>query len=213
MKINSATLQYLPPAQENCFGGQSKNINTSAPVLTTIPAYTEEELIAGLRLKNETAFGYLYDNYSAALFGVVCRIVPEEEEAHDILQEAFLKIWNHFGSYDSSKGRLFTWMVNIARNLAIDHTRSKTFKTNKKNQSLQDSVNKINRQQSFSQQTDQIGLKAFVEKLKPEYKEIIDLLYFGGFTQEEVSKALNMPLGTVKTRTRSALQQLRELLK
>jgi RNA polymerase sigma factor (sigma-70 family) len=147
------------------------------------------------------------------MYGVVRRIVPEEEAAQDILQEVFLKMWNHFGSYDASKGRLFTWMVNIARNLSIDFTRSKAYKSGKKNQSLSDSVNKINRQQSVSQQTDQIGLKGFVGKLKPEYKEIIDLLYFGGYTQEEVSKELNLPLGTVKTRTRSALQQLRELLK
>jgi RNA polymerase sigma factor (sigma-70 family) len=181
--------------------------------LTTIPVYTEPELIAGLRAKNETAFGYLYDNYSAALFGVISRIVPEEEAAQDILQEAFLKIWNHFDSYDPAKGRLFTWMVNIARNMAIDHTRSKSFKANQKNQSLSDSVNKINRQGSFMPNTDQIGLKNFVQKLKPEYKEIIDLLYFGGYTQEEVSKELNLPVGTVKTRTRAALQQLRELLK
>ncbi len=159
------------------------------------------------------AFSYLYDHYSAALFGIVSRIVPEEEAAQDILQESFLKIWNHFGSYDPAKGRLFTWMVNIARNMSIDHTRSKAFKSTRKNQSLSDSVNKINRQRSFTQPTDQIGLKTFVQKLKPEYREMIDLLYFGGYTQEEVSKELNLPLGTVKTRTRAALQQLRELLK
>lgn len=177
------------------------------------PAYTEEELIIQLRARDEAAFAYLYDNYSAALYGVVRRIVPEEEAAQDILQEAFLKIWNYFISYDASKGRLFTWMVNIVRNMAIDHTRSKVYKANLKNQSLADSVNKINRQGSNVQQTDQIGLKAFVQKLKPEHKELIDLLYFAGYTQEEASKELNLPLGTVKTRTRAALQQLRELLK
>jgi RNA polymerase sigma factor (sigma-70 family) len=175
--------------------------------------YTESELIERLRARDQAAFGYLYDNYSAAVYGIITRIVPEEESAEDILQETFVKVWNYFVSYDSSKGRLFTWLVNIARNLAIDHTRSKLYKADMKNQSLTNSVGKINRQQSSSQNTDVIGLKAFVEKLKPEHKEIIDLLYFGGCTQEEVSKELNMPLGTVKTRTRAALQQLRELLK
>jgi RNA polymerase sigma-70 factor (ECF subfamily) len=176
-------------------------------------AYTEEELIQLLKARDETAFSSLYDNYSGAVYGVISRIVPEEESAQDILQETFVKVWNHFASYDASKGRLFTWLINIARNMAIDHTRSRLYKADLKNQSLSNSVNKINRQQSSQQNTDTIGLKSFVGKLKPEHKEIIDLLYFGGYTQEEVSKELNMPLGTVKTRTRAALQQLRELLK
>ncbi|HEV7232228.1 MAG TPA: sigma-70 family RNA polymerase sigma factor [Bacteroidia bacterium] len=175
--------------------------------------YTEEELIRLLKARDQTAFSSLYDNYSGAVYGVISRIVPEEESAQDILQETFVKVWNHFASYDASKGRLFTWLINIARNMAIDHTRSRLYKADLKNQSLSNSVNKINRQQSSQQNTDTIGLKSFVGKLKPEHKEIIDLLYFGGYTQEEVSKELNMPLGTVKTRTRAALQQLRELLK
>jgi RNA polymerase sigma-70 factor (ECF subfamily) len=175
--------------------------------------YTEAELIELLRAHDQAAFSYLYDHYSAAIYGIITRIVPEEESAEDILQETFVKIWNHFASYDSSKGRLFTWLVNIARNLAIDHTRSKLYRAGQKNQSLSNSVGKINRQQSSSQNIDVIGLKEFVEKLKPEHREIIDMLYFGGCTQEEVSKELSMPLGTVKTRTRAALQQLRELLK
>ena len=175
--------------------------------------YTEEDLISGVRNRDEAVFGYLYDNYSGPVFGIVSRIVPEEESAEDILQEIFVKIWNNFSSYDPGKGRLFTWIVNIARNMAIDHTRSKLYKAGLKNQSLSNSVIKINRQRSTSQNTDLIGLKSFVGKLKPEYKELIDLLYFGGYTQEEVSKELDLPLGTVKTRTRAALQQLRELVK
>jgi RNA polymerase sigma factor (sigma-70 family) len=181
--------------------------------LISTPTYTEEELVKLLRERNEVVFGYVYDHYSAALYGMICRIVPEEESAQDILQEAFVKIWNNFSSYDSSKGRLFTWMVNIARNLAIDYTRSKNYKTDLKNQSLSNSVGKINKQVSSSQNTDVIGLKDFVEKLKPEHKVIIDFLYFRGYTQEEAAKELDLPLGTVKTRTRAALQQIRELVK
>jgi RNA polymerase sigma factor (sigma-70 family) len=176
-------------------------------------SYTEEELIRLLRQKDESAFSYLYDRYAGALLGIISRMVAEEESAEDLLQETFVKIWNHFSSYDSSKGKLFTWLVNIARNQAIDHTRSKKYKSGLKNQSLSDSVNKVNRQRSTSQNTDLIGIKAWVEKLNPEYKRIIDMLYFGGYTQEELAKELNMPLGTVKTRTRAALQQLRELIK
>lgn len=174
--------------------------------------YTEEELIALLRGNDAAAFSYLYDNYSAAIYGVICRHFEEQEQSEDILQETFVKIWKNIDSYDESKGRLYTWMLNIARNLAIDHKRSRSFKSGEKNQSLDVSVNAVNSSGSAAFNTDLIGLKEMVSKLKPESQTIIELLYFKGYTQDEVSKELNMPLGTVKTRTRSALIELRKLM-
>jgi RNA polymerase sigma-70 factor (ECF subfamily) len=103
-------------------------------------------------------------------------------------------------------------MLNIARNLAIDHKRSRSFKSGEKNQSLDVSVNAVNSSGSAAFNTDKIGLKETVAKLKPESQTIIELLYFKGYTQDEVSKELNMPLGTVKTRTRTALIELRKLM-
>ena len=87
--------------------------------------YSEEELVAQLQNRNQQAFAYLYDNYAAALNGIIYRLVEDKELAEDILQEAFVKIWNNFSSYDSAKGRLFTWMLNLTRNLTIDTLRSK----------------------------------------------------------------------------------------
>ena len=79
--------------------------------------YSEEELVLLLQNHDQQAFSYLYDNYSAALNGIIYRMVDNRELAEDILQEAFVKIWNNFSSYDTGKGRLFTWMLNITRNL------------------------------------------------------------------------------------------------
>lgn len=180
--------------------------------LDTKLKYSEDELVDLLKSKNTSAFSTLYDNYSAALYGVILRIVEIEAIAQDILQEAFVKIWNKMDSYDKTKGRLFTWMLNIARNTAIDQLRSAQHRQDMKNRNIDDSVNIINSSQSTSSKVDQIGLKETVAKLKPEYKLIIDLLYFKGYTQDEVAKELQMPLGTVKTRTRAALMQLRELM-
>jgi len=181
--------------------------------LQTRITYTEEELVRLLRERNEAVFSYVYDHYSGALLGTISRIVQEEESAADVLQEAFVKIWHNFSSYDPTKGRLFTWMVNVARNLAIDYTRSKNYKSDLQNQSLSDSVGKINRQRNSTPNTDLIGLKSFLDKLSPQHKQIIDLLYFDGYTQEELSKELQIPLGTIKTRARAAIKQLRELVK
>lgn len=177
------------------------------------PTYTEEQLVALLKQRNEAVFSTLYDNYSAAIYGVISRIIADEESARDLLQEVFVKIWKNAESYDASKGRLFTWMLNIARNAAIDATRSRQFRKSAQIRSIEDSVNTVNRQSRITTPTDHIGLKEVLSKLKEENRIIIDMLYFGGYTQEEVSKELNMPLGTVKTRSRAAIQQLRELLK
>lgn len=175
--------------------------------------YTEEELVMQLKEKNTDAFNTLYDHYSPAIFGVILRVVNDKDVAEDLLQDSFLKIWNSFGNYDSSKGRLFTWMLNVARNAAIDHLRSKQVKMELQNRSLENSVNEIDSLMGNTNYVDHIGLKSVLKKLRPEYILLIELIYFKSYTQEEASKELNIPLGTVKTRIRAAINQLREILK
>lgn len=159
------------------------------------------------------AYNALYDNYSAALYGVITRIVPAEEIAEDILQDVFVKIWKSISTYDKSKGRLYTWMLNIARNSSIDYARSKQSKHDTKNQDIDNSVYEVNKQTSTAMNTDVIGVKEEVVKLKDDYRILIDLIYFKGYTQEETAKELNIPLGTVKTRVRAAIIELRKTIK
>ena len=177
--------------------------------MSTTLTYSEQELVALLQQRNEKAFSYLYDNYSAALYGIVNAIVIDKEIANDVLQNVFVNIWKKIESYDASKGKLFTWMLNIARNASIDEIRSKGFKDSQKNQSLSDNVNIAG---SASPAIDDVGLKKVLTKLKGDLRVLIDMSYFQGFTHEEISKALNIPLGTVKTRIRSALLQLRTMI-
>jgi RNA polymerase sigma-70 factor (ECF subfamily) len=167
----------------------------------------EEDLIRLLAGREKQGIEILYDNYSAALYGVIQRIVVSDEIAEEVLQETFLKIWNNFAQYDPSKGRLFTWMVNICRNLAIDKVRSKDFVNQNKNQSIDNAVSLSDHKTSFD--PDLIGVRDIVKKLEPEYRQIIDLLYFKGYSQSEAAEKLNIPLGTVKTRSRAAIQRLR----
>ena len=174
--------------------------------------YTEEELIELLRNRDQQAFSYLYDNYAAALNGIIGRMIDETQLCEDILQEAFVKIWNNFIHYDSSKGRLFTWMINITRNLTIDTLRSKGYKKSRQISRDENSVSNYHDKNSLSDRFDTIGLRKQVSNLKPEQKCIIDLAYFSGYTQEEISKEIGIPLGTVKTRMRSAILELRKML-
>lgn len=175
--------------------------------------YNEETLILLLRKKNEEAFRYLYDHYAAALYGVVLKVVNEQELANDLLQEVFVKIWNRIDSYDPQKGRLFTWMLHIARNTAIDMLRSRAYQQQEKNQSLESNVHIGNSvQMSSAVRVDEIGLKNILNRLSDEQRILIEKAYFKGYTQEEIARELQIPLGTVKTRIRHALQKLRDIL-
>ena len=171
---------------------------------------SEEELIVALRQREKIAAEALYDMYSASLFGVIIRIVQNNELAEDLLQETFVKIWNSFSSYSPDKGRLFTWMVNIARNLSIDKIRSKDYKNQIKNHELDLNVTSIDNSRNTSYKPELLGVKDLVDKLRPEQKIILDLVYFKGYTHLEAADELSIPLGTIKTRLRMAILQMRK---
>lgn len=162
-----------------------------------------------LKQQDEQAFSHLYDNYAGALYGMVRQIVPDKELSNDVLQEVFVNIWRKIDSYDSSKGRLFTWMLNIARNASIDKIRSRNYQENLLKAPIDenDIAHPVVRQG-----IDDYGLKKLIFKLKDEQRMLIDLSYYQGFTHDQIARALNIPLGTVKTRLRTALMQLRTML-
>ncbi len=172
--------------------------------------YTEQELISYLKERNDFAFSYLYENYSGALFSVITNIVPDKEIAGDVLQEVYINIYRKIDTYDSGKSRLYTWMLNIARNEAIDTIRSKGYRNSQQNREVTEAV--YEQAGSTQQNIDKIGLRKLLEKIKPEYRDLVDLSYFKGLTQEEISQFQGIPLGTVKTRLRAALSQLRALI-
>lgn len=166
-----------------------------------------------MKNKDQQAFARLYDSYSGAIYSIILQIVNDEELANDILQEVFVNIWRKIDMYDAEKGRLFTWMLNIARNASIDMLRSRGYRNSKKNQSIQENVDITAPGSTEQMNIDSIGLKKLLEKLKPEQRVLIDLSYFKGYTHEEIAEQEKIPLGTVKTRIRNALIQLREILK
>jgi RNA polymerase sigma-70 factor (ECF subfamily) len=159
------------------------------------------------------ALEYLYDHYAGAVYGVINRIVKNSEIAEEILQDVFLKIWEKFDHYDSSKGKLFTWIVNIARNGAIDKTRSKEITKENRTSGIEKFVNKIDRNDSVEQRIEDIGIKDLLKDLPEEQKFVVESLYLKGYTQSEVAEEFNIPLGTVKTRLRLGMQHLRMTLK
>lgn len=181
--------------------------------MATTQTYTEPQLVSLLKHRDNKAFGYLYDNYSGALYSIIVQIVSDVELANDVLQEVFINIWRKIDSYDQTKGRLFTWMLNIARNASIDTLRSKTYQNDRKNQPMPGVVDDQFNGQSAQLNVDNIGFRKVLGQLKEDQRILIDLAYFKGYTHEEIAAIQNIPLGTVKTRIRNALIQLRGFLK
>lgn len=155
----------------------------------------------------------MYDNYAGSLYTVICQVVDDVDSANDVLQEVFINIWRRIETYDPTRGRLFTWMLNIARNASIDVVRSKSYQNSLKNQTLQENSEVEIPGTMSSLNIDNIGFKKVLERLKKEHRVLIDLAYFKGYTHEEIADIEGIPLGTVKTRIRNALIQLREYLK
>ena len=170
------------------------------------------DLIIEMQNGNEKAFSRLYTMYSKAMYGIIYSIVLDENTAEEVLQDVFIKVWNNASTYSIEKGRFFTWLLNIARNTAIDETRSKQFKNSKKNLNTSNFVDIISYSDNLNKTTNAIGLKKFVDTLKPACVKIIDLLYFKDYTQAEASKTLDIPLGTLKTRNRTCIQELRVIV-
>ena len=172
-----------------------------------------EALVQRFQQKDVSAFEKLHGMYAENICGVINTIVRNDELAQEICQDVFVKIWNKSDSYASSKGRFFTWILNIARNAAIDEMRSKSYKQQKQNLSANYFVGILNRANEEETTIDTTGLKKLIQKLKIKCVEIIEMIYYRGYTQKEVAEELNIPLGTVKTRNRSCISQLRDTMK
>ncbi len=172
-----------------------------------------ENLLAQLQHRTERSFSLLYDKYADALFSVLYQIVERKEIAEDLLQDTFVKIWKKIDTYDQTKGTLYTWMLNIARNTGIDFIRLRSsgfYKELVQYDILQKEYFQKTTDMGNAERLDYIALRKKAAALEDKYAVVIDLIYFDGFTYEEVAKLLKLPLGTVKTRGRTALTLLKK---
>lgn len=168
----------------------------------------EQQIIALLETDPASAIPLIYDHYADSLYGVVLNIVGREEEAQDVLQRSMVKYWKHASSFDPKKARLFTWLLNIARNAAIDVYRSRGRKQDKE---IRMDVSDVYTVQGDPINPDVMDIRKQVEGLEVKYQVVLEALYFRGMTQQEASEALDLPIGTVKTRLRIALRELRSI--
>ncbi len=159
---------------------------------------------------DQRAFEKIYQQYAPILYSALLRWVKDTEVAENLLQDSFVKIWSNTSQYDPSRGRFFIWMYRICKNCCIDYTRSRRYKHNRMTLLTEDLSSLAGKIPGHSFSPDHIGLRKIVSKLCGEEKEIIELLYFKGYTQAEVAQLKSIPLGTVKTRSFKAIRNLRK---
>ena len=175
---------------------------------TTLSTPLEQHIVQLLENGDEAALNLLYENYADSLYGVILKITRNEEIAQDALQESFIKIWKNSKKYDSTKAKLFTWLYRIARNTAIDKLRSFNNRFEKEVQIDKSNVY-ILPTENLNQ--DVIDLRAHVGRLDPKYQIVLNALFFEGLTQQEASEELDIPLGTIKSRLKIGLRELKKV--
>ena len=168
----------------------------------------EKHIVELLLERDDKAISLLYDNYSDTLYGVAYKVVKDEDLAQDIVQESFVKIWKKADSYDPTKAKLFTWLFRITRNTAIDKLRSISTKSDKE---IQIDVSDVYNLGVLTTRPEFMDVKAHLDKIEPKYKLVLDALFFEGMTQQEASEELDIPLGTIKSRLKIGLRELRKI--
>lgn len=168
----------------------------------------EQQFVQHLQAGEEAAYADLYDRYGRNLYAVLLDIVHAESDAEHLLQDAFVKIWQNIHRYDGSKGRLYTWLLTLVRRLALDFVRSQYFRERQMNRVLENAVH-IESPAVEMTVLDYIGLEKVLATLEPPLRQVLVMQYFMDYTQQEIADETGLPLGTVKSRTRTALSQLR----
>ena len=168
----------------------------------------ENEIVNLLKNGDKKAISLLYEYYSDSIYGVILKVISDEEIAQDALQESFVKIWKNSKKYDPSKAKLFTWLYRVAYNTAIDKVRSLKKKTNNEVQIETSSVYRIT---TNALNEDVLDIQKHLNTLDEKYQIVINALFFDGMTQQEASEELNIPLGTIKSRLKIGLRELKKI--
>lgn len=168
----------------------------------------EKEIVTLLARGDKKAINLLYENYADTLYGVIKKIITDDDTAQDVLQESFVKIWRYSKKYDATKAKLFTWLYRIAYNTAIDKVRSLKTKSDNEVQIETSSVYKIT---SNELNQDVLDIKKHLDTLDEKYQIVLQALFFEGMTQQEASEELDIPLGTIKSRLKIGLRELKKI--
>jgi RNA polymerase sigma-70 factor (ECF subfamily) len=177
----------------------------------------DEQLMARLAMRDIKAFEALYDRYGTLVYSTALRVVGDVQLAEDIAQEVFLRIWRRPDQYVPQRGRFVTWLLSVARNGAVDQIRMRG-RRRRHETAGEESARQLPADEGrdpalMAQLADERQkVRQALTSLPAEQRRVIEMAYYGGYTQQEIAELLNQPLGTVKTRIRLAMQKLRAAL-
>jgi RNA polymerase sigma-70 factor (ECF subfamily) len=189
-----------------------------SPDETGYSGLDDEELMQRLAYRDLVAFRALYDRYGNLVYSAALRVVRDAQIAEDMVQEIFLRIWRKPESYVAQRGRFATWLTSVTRNRAVDEIRARGRRFRHETASPEEQERELpaadqNDPALTAERSDQRRLiLAALAQIPAEQRQIIELAYFGGLTQQEIADRLSQPLGTVKTRIRLGMQKLRVAL-
>ena len=171
-------------------------------------------LIQRIATQDRDAFSQFYDRYSSLVFSLALRMLKAQSDAEDLLQEVFMQIWRQAANYSRDRGTPEAWIINIARSRAIDKLRS--LRRMERSFVLTDDPAKAesgdNVESSAADSEAKLTMNSLLTNLPDAQRRVLELAYFDGLSQTEIAEKLREPLGTVKTRMRSGIQRLREML-
>lgn len=174
----------------------------------------DRELVSRMRGGDESALETLYGRYGGLVYTLALRIVGDPELAREVLQDTFLRAWDGRDSYDPARGRVPWWLIGIARNGAIDLLRSRSHQARLRERGSLSSI--VAPAAAGGGAAEAIGLRRTItsalQTLSSVQREAIELAYYGGLTQTQIARHLSEPLGTIKSRTRDAMERLRQAL-
>jgi RNA polymerase sigma-70 factor (ECF subfamily) len=172
---------------------------------------SDQELAVALSAGQVDAVDVLYLRYGALCYSLAVRILGDPGRAEDVVQESFVRVWKRASSFDASRGSLRSWLLTVVRNRAIDYLRG-TAARERDELELQVEVPArgagADPWREVSQSLERDAVKSALERLPREQRQTIELGYFGGYSQQEISRMIDVPLGTIKSRTRLALEKL-----
>jgi len=173
------------------------------------------ELLREIAAGNQEALARLYDQTNRLVFGLTLRVLNDRGAAEEVTLDIYLQVWRQAHIFDERRGKPLTWLLTIARNKAIDRLRSATWKRHEQ-ASLEEAapvaVAAESPEETAAGAETRRQARAALAQLKPEQRELIEIAYFGGLTQQEIADKLGLPLGTVKTRMRTGMLRMREML-
>jgi RNA polymerase sigma-70 factor, ECF subfamily len=202
---------------------ESRGWNLDPPSKGTVrhPGRSENEreaetLLVRLASGDEQALSDLYDGTNRIVYGLALRILGEPSAAEDVTMDVYMQVWRTAGSYEPERGTVLTWLATLVRSRAIDSLRRRKARRAELEDNVDEVVNLSDSRFCPELASLEVGrsriVREAIDQLSPDQREAIELAYFSGLTHTEAAVQLGLPLGTVKTRIRSGMLQLRKIL-